>query len=415
MAATPPLPDPSGSAPRSQSAPPRPAAVIAEDAWQRLAAASPLREPGPGVHSNFDSDVQRLGALRTQRDAGPMLSEISQLVGTTILPMLRALADKSREHDGLHQQHARAIKLVADLSLNARTELKEMKGTLETTFTAVEVKISSLETDIRTMATALDANDVKIKSAVLDTQGVVDKTVAAVKEHFDRNSAIRQEFDAVKSLLGSQQMMLQRHHEFLSTMDATGRLGSEVPKTDLDRGKDPLDLGSAAASASMARPPPGMGAPTTAAFSGSSYFGPPEASADPLQSPLHDAWARAKASAQMGGYDSGPQMGQQAMGGAMPRFLLPTSLDREVGGTAGRTLFSEKVALTKDVQYDGVKNGPGWKLTTSNYFISKAPDLEHILQLIETQEDVPVSTQSLSQVCRTTTMPARISQLSSEI
>ena len=53
-----------------------------------------------------------------------MLSEISQLTGTTILPMLRALADKSREHDGLHQQHARAIKLVAALSLNARTELK---------------------------------------------------------------------------------------------------------------------------------------------------------------------------------------------------------------------------------------------------------------------------------------------------
>ena len=53
------------------------------------------------------------------------------------------------------------------------------------------------------------------------------------------------------------------------------------------------------------------------------------------------------------------------------------------GGSAGKTLFSEKVALTKDVQYDGVKNGPAWKLTTSNYFISKAPDLEHILQLIE--------------------------------
>ena len=86
-----------------------------------------------------------------------------------------------------------------------------------------------------------------------------------------------------------------------------------------------------------------------------------------------------------------------------------------MGGSAGKTLFSEKVALTKDVQYDGVKNGPGWKLTTSNYFISKAPDLEHILQLIETQEDILVSAQSLSQICRTTTMPARISQLSSEI
>ena len=67
------------------------------------------------------------------------------------------------------------------------------------------------------------------------------------------------------------------------------------------------------------------------------------------------------------------------------------------------------MALTKDVQYDGVKNGPAWKLTTSNYFISNAPDLEHILQLIESQEDIPVPMQGLVHACRATCMPSRIS------
>ena len=59
-------------------------------------------------------------------------------------------------------------------------------------------------------------------------------------------------------------------------------------------------------------------------------------------------------------------------------------------------LFSEKVALTKENQYDGNKNGAAWRTTTSNYFISRVPEIDVIFKLIEENEDVPATVANIS-------------------
>ena len=58
-------------------------------------------------------------------------------------------------------------------------------------------------------------------------------------------------------------------------------------------------------------------------------------------------------------------------------------------------LFSEKFALTKQNQYDGSKNGAAWRVTTGNYFVSRIPDIDNILKLIEENEDVPFTVSNI--------------------
>ena len=51
--------------------------------------------------------------------------------------------------------------------------------------------------------------------------------------------------------------------------------------------------------------------------------------------------------------------------------------------------FSEKVAALPQYQYDGVKGGAAWRLTVSQYLISRAPDMMVLLKSVEANEDAP--------------------------
>ena len=51
----------------------------------------------------------------------------------------------------------------------------------------------------------------------------------------------------------------------------------------------------------------------------------------------------------------------------------------------------------------------------ANFFISKAPDVEQILISMESQEDMLADAHSLGEIFQGVTLPARISQLASEI
>ena len=60
-----------------------------------------------------------------------------------------------------------------------------------------------------------------------------------------------------------------------------------------------------------------------------------------------------------------------------------------------RSKFSEKVATMEKFQYDGEKGGAGWRHTMRNYFISKAPEIELILEIAESSEDAPAKVDDL--------------------
>ena len=97
------------------------------------------------------------------------------------------------------------------------------------------------------------------------------------------------------------------------------------------------------------------------------------------------------------GYQSGkPHEGRGfGKGAPAPYGYQPAGVGKGPGlngdwvRSAGDTkLFSEKVATNKESQFDGVKNGALWSSTTRNYFVSRAHELNEILRLIESHEDV---------------------------
>ena len=92
---------------------------------------------------------------------------------------------------------------------------------------------------------------------------------------------------------------------------------------------------------------------------------------------------------------------QQFMPGlpAEVQNMIPPSMGgyQGAGGFAGqdqserdhsRHPFSEKMARDRELQFDGVKDGPGWKSTTSNYLLSRAADIGQLLTYVESNEDV---------------------------
>ena len=58
-----------------------------------------------------------------------------------------------------------------------------------------------------------------------------------------------------------------------------------------------------------------------------------------------------------------------------------------------RMIFDDKVMLTAEYQWDGVKNGAAWKSRVERYFITKAPVLRELLEWAEAQdaEEIPES------------------------
>ena len=77
---------------------------------------------------------------------------------------------------------------------------------------------------------------------------------------------------------------------------------------------------------------------------------------------------------------AGPQ-GDEGPRDAQGRRLLPLALRGPLGAIAykERALFDDKLALTEEYRFNGVKGGPAWKGKLERYFISKAPVLQEIL------------------------------------
>ena len=61
-----------------------------------------------------------------------------------------------------------------------------------------------------------------------------------------------------------------------------------------------------------------------------------------------------------------------------------------------RSRFSEKVAVMAAYQYDGDKGGAPWRLMIRQYLISRAPEMEIILQAVDAQEDRSAMTKELA-------------------
>ena len=56
-----------------------------------------------------------------------------------------------------------------------------------------------------------------------------------------------------------------------------------------------------------------------------------------------------------------------------------------------KTIFAEKVAMTKEQQFDGVRNAYVWRSILRNYFVSEAEQMDPLLQLLEQNADMPAS------------------------
>ena len=58
--------------------------------------------------------------------------------------------------------------------------------------------------------------------------------------------------------------------------------------------------------------------------------------------------------------------------------------------------FSEKVAIMATYQYDGEKGGAQWRRMIKQYLISRAPEMERLLQDVESREDSSATTVNLA-------------------
>ena len=45
--------------------------------------------------------------------------------------------------------------------------------------------------------------------------------------------------------------------------------------------------------------------------------------------------------------------------------------------------------MTRDYQFDGVHNAAAWRTAIHNYLMSRAPEMDHLLRIIESNEDGP--------------------------
>lgn len=58
--------------------------------------------------------------------------------------------------------------------------------------------------------------------------------------------------------------------------------------------------------------------------------------------------------------------------------------------------FSDKIALTKEYQYDGDKSGEQWRMVVRFYLVPRTPEMEHILRTVEGREDSTTRVQDLA-------------------
>ena len=77
-------------------------------------------------------------------------------------------------------------------------------------------------------------------------------------------------------------------------------------------------------------------------------------------------------------------------GADRPPRALPLVLRRPLGGITcmdRHALFDDKMTLNAEFRYDGVKEGPAWKVKLENYFMGKAAILQEIFVWAESETD----------------------------
>lgn len=89
------------------------------------------------------------------------------------------------------------------------------------------------------------------------------------------------------------------------------------------------------------------------------------------------------------GYATVPRAQASAQVAPVPPYPGIQYGEHAVNGST--KLLNEKVALDSHMKYDGnqISKGANWRSVTRNYLITKAPDAEAILDLVESNEDVP--------------------------
>ena len=87
------------------------------------------------------------------------------------------------------------------------------------------------------------------------------------------------------------------------------------------------------------------------------------------------------------------------------------------GNSSPVTAFkpSEKVALNKDHQFDGVKDGGKWLSFTKNHFIGKAYELEPLLKMIEDYVEFPALVADVTPYAAQLVSGSRLAEISGEI
>ena len=58
--------------------------------------------------------------------------------------------------------------------------------------------------------------------------------------------------------------------------------------------------------------------------------------------------------------------------------------------------FTEKVAVMKEYQFDGDRNGAQWRMSIRIYLISKAPEIAAVLKTVEDNEDARATVSDLA-------------------
>ena len=113
------------------------------------------------------------------------------------MPLLEALPNKTQEYDATIDVLSRYVKLAAEVWVHSRTELSETQKAVNEVIGPIQDGVTRNTADLHEMARRLEINDERVKQ-VIKTQlqdantvnSIVDQTVAAVKEHFDKKQPV---------------------------------------------------------------------------------------------------------------------------------------------------------------------------------------------------------------------------------
>jgi len=111
------------------------------------------------------------------------------------------------------------------------------------------------------------------------------------------------------------------------------------------------------------------------------------------------------------GVSPGRDHDQQArQGGGAERTALPLELRGPFGALNFKesALFDQKISMTSDYSFNGLKGGLNWKGKVERYFISRIPVLMNILEWAEKEELYEITQAKFEEATRGTLFPAQV-------